>query len=419
MSNRLNLEFIHDIDTDNPKNTILSHMLFKYPDTMFINNDIIIIEKILIDPSKQIGTLKGSELYNYTWISNISFIDSWILEEFDYFYFDHNHSVEDNIDISDNTISIKSNSSKHFHIKIKEHLIKSKKTVPLICIDRIEQNGKWIIKMPKQPCKYGFYRHANDSFRELCYLLGEKHNDIEIYEYHGKHVWLSLQQNILLYDKDKLEHIQSNDPEILQTSLILMGNGNKEIEINTLLKFNIPTKPFIFWSRHPKILENFIQNNSPKSYVDRKYNTIFIGNIENSTQERNRGDKRNWGDVVDIFSCVNGTKHKYTQHEYLSLMANSRFGLSFAGYGRKCNRDVELMALGTVMLRAPELDVDSYYEPLVEGVHYITFNEKEDILKIVNSVSKERWKIMSKQCIDWYMRNCHSDNTFDVWMNSV
>ena len=98
-------------------------------------------------------------------------------------------------------------------------------------------------------------------------------------------------------------------------------------------------------------------------------------------------------------------------------MANSRFGLSFAGYGCKCNRDVELMALGTVMLRTKGVNVDSYYEPLIEGTHYINVNSKDDVKRVVEEVSEEKWEIMSKACREWYLRNCHSKNTFNVWMN--
>ena len=123
-------------------------------------------------------------------------------------------------------------------------------------------------------------------------------------------------------------------------------------------------------------------------------NTVFIGNIENVVQAKWRDDKKAWKDVIDKFVITAGRVHVMSQEEYLECMADSRFGLSFAGYGSKCNRDVELMALGTVMLRTEGVNVDSYYEPLVEGTHYINVDSKDDIKRIVEEVSEDRWEIM-------------------------
>ena len=48
--------------------------------------------------------------------------------------------------------------------------------------------------------------------------------------------------------------------------------------------------------------------------------------------------------------------YKYSQKEYLDLIGSSKFGLCLAGYGPKCNREIELIGMGTVPVFAPEVD---------------------------------------------------------------
>ena len=44
------------------------------------------------------------------------------------------------------------------------------------------------------------------------------------------------------------------------------------------------------------------------SYNERPINTIFIGNYENSTQEKYRNM---WSSVITEFHCTSGNKHKF------------------------------------------------------------------------------------------------------------
>jgi hypothetical protein len=259
-----------------------------------------------------------------------------------------------------------------------------------LCIDFINNDGNFIINIPNQPHSNKNYNHKDDSFRELCYLL----KNIKINRTNCNLVFLGNNKQILLYDIPKLDKIDLNTDDIKNTKCILMGNGSKEDEIQKLQAVGFKANPFIFWSRRPQILENFILKPS-KTYKERTYNSIFIGNIENWVQAKHREDKKEWKDCIDFFHCINGFTHTFTQEEYLQKMADSKFGLSFEGYGKKCNRDIELMALGTVMLRVPTLNVDSYYEPLIEGIHYINITKKEEIKLFVNNITEEKWTYMS------------------------
>ena len=316
-------------------------------------------------------------------------------------------------EVNSNTLYINNNFKHIQHILENKELYNNNLLISL-CIDFIVNNGHFIINIPIQPHPNNIYNHKDDSFRELCYLL----KNIKINKTNCNLVFFGNNKQILLYDIPKLDKIDLNHNDIKNTKYILIGNGSKEDEIQKLKQVGFKTNPFIFWSRRPQILENFILKPS-KTFKERIYNSIFIGNIENSIQAKHREDKKQWKDYIDFFHCINGFQHSFTQEAYLEKIANSKFGLSFEGYGKKCNRDIELMALGTVMLRVPTLNVDSYYEPLIENIHYINITKKEEIKFIVNNITEEKWTYMSNECKKWYYRNCHSDNTMDIWFKSI
>ena len=74
-------------------------------------------------------------------------------------------------------------------------------------------------------------------------------------------------------------------------------------------------------------------------------------------------------------------KYIYTQDEYLDLLKKSKFGLSIRGYGPKCNREIELMALGTVPIIDNNVNMDYYNKP-IENIHYFRINKPEEIVKL-------------------------------------
>ena len=65
-----------------------------------------------------------------------------------------------------------------------------------------------------------------------------------------------------------------------------------EIEIEgKKLKSFIPSlniKPWIFWPRNPKLLEELLDTKGILSYQSRSIESIFIGNFENNVQEKYR-----------------------------------------------------------------------------------------------------------------------------------
>lgn len=290
----------------------------------------------------------------------------------------------------------------------------------LLLLYRLKNNG-WTIRIPKQP-QSGQWYHKNDSFRELC-TLWSKNAGVKIIESNDKNCYLA--PNILLYDRPTPKWIDTYD--ILNASIMLIGNDNvtnvkqkikQQIirdKIYNVHNKNIKIKPWIFWPRNPKILEQFISQNNSKAYNERIYNITFIGNIENEIQNNNRTPL--WNKYIDNFHLTYGHEHKFTQIEYLMQLASSKYGLCLPGYGNKCHREVELCAVGTVLLITPNVNTDSYIKPLIENVHYIKINNPSDINNI--NLTEEQWQIMSNNCKEWYMSTIHSKNSFNFTIKNI
>ena len=152
-----------------------------------------------------------------------------------------------------------------------------------------------------------------------------------------------------------------------------------------------------------------------KTWSERSIESIFIGNIENSVQGKYRSNP-DWAKYISSWHCTKGTTPKFTQQEYLDNIASARFGLSLRGFGAKCHGEIELMAVGTVPIVTPEVCLDAYMEPLLDGVHCIKVNKPEDIPVVLSEINENKWKQMSAACKDWYMRNVHSSNMWRTFM---
>jgi hypothetical protein len=169
-----------------------------------------------------------------------------------------------------------------------------------------------------------------------------------------------------------------------------------------------------FWPRSPKKLEDFLQTYVIQTYEQRKTETIFLGKVENGVQMKNR-TKCDWSQSIQKWSMPldsTGKPYVYSQEEYLLELSNSRFGLALAGYGNKCNREIEYFALGVVPLCAPEVDMKFYLNPPVEGVHYLRVKGPEEIKDIVAKTSAEKWQEMSKAGLLWYAANASPEGMF-------
>lgn len=253
----------------------------------------------------------------------------------------------------------------------------------------------------------GNFGHAGDTFRELV-AMWEGAGFVRTIRYSqmhplarlwGGHVWLG---PWLLYDRPTEDWLLAG--KSMPPRRILSGNT-----------VGANMTPWIFWARHPKALHAVVQTGHAP-YHERPTKLLFIGKWENHVQAKWRlGERKTWAALCDEFYCERTPK--YSQEKYLERLRQARFGLSLRGFGPKCNREIEYLALGVVMVVPPEVDTEGYHEPLVENVHYLRANSIEEAQqKIAAADNAETWTEMSKQCIDWYNRNAAPEGAFRVTM---
>ncbi len=449
------------------KANVIKYALENERDTMFLDSDILFLNSInCIDKTKELGLsphyVKKSNTdevgyYNggCLWTKNINVPHDWIkftktsryhdqasiedlAKKYSYFEFgkeinfmpwrillvNDQKEVVNSININNNQLNIGSKPLVFLHthfndqrfIKINNifinYLIKLKRYKELLIIDRIV-NKKWTIKIPKQP-RQGIWRHNNDSFRELALLLKKNNTNINIELCDNGHCWLG--NHILLYDRPTQEWFNQ---DLAHSSLILLGNGDINKEGQILKQNNLNVKPWIFWPRRPFIMEKLLENSKILNYDERKIETLFIGNFENQVQEKYRKTNNDWKSVLHEYYCTEGSKHKFTQEEYLNKLRNSKYGLCLRGYGSKCHREVELMAFGTVPIITQEVSIDSYMDSPQENIHYIRCNNPENLKNIISNITKEKWEVMSNNCYEWYEKNVHSRNCFKKFLSNI
>ena len=469
---RKEMETDGSIDSFWDLKTVIMELALKYcPDTLYLDADCILLQKIIgIDKSKLFGlsphripqkNCQETGYYNagFVWSSSKKFAQLWrqanktsdygdqkSLETLalnyvgKFFEFDDSFNLmpwtsilndeifslyKSRFTIIDNVIyyNFKPLKSVHTHIRDSRFidfnsliikLLKSSGNYRLLTIIEKSIAGHWNVTIPSQP-RNDIYHHNNDSFRELAALSCEHEfeNNLQISrDTNFNHCHLG--SYILLYDRPTLEW--AKDIEKSDCKIICLGNGDIKDEGKYLSRF-VKTVPWIFWPRNPKFLNNYIKENRYLPFEDRSFESCFIGNIENSTQEKHRNAK-SWQDYIEFFSLTNGSHHKYTQSQYFDIYSKSKFGLCLQGYGKKCHREIECMAVGTVPVVMEDKQYGSFVEPLEENVHYIKIKNPDDMKKLAN-LPKASWELMSDNCLRWYNANCSPSNWLNTTLKSI
>jgi hypothetical protein len=179
----------------------------------------------------------------------------------------------------------------------------------------------------------------------------------------------------------------------------LAGNPDPSDKVNA--------KPWIFWPRQPRLVENLAYNLSRRGFRDRLDSLVFFGRVENDEQGQWRKDISGWLKICTKFSMPVGAKQPYAfnPQEYLEALSNSRYGLCLRGYGPKCNREIELLAMGTVPIVVEGVDMIHYVDPLIEGVHYIRVSGSDEAREKIGSIKESEWSAMSKAGHEWWKNN--------------
>ena len=254
----------------------------------------------------------------------------------------------------------------------------------------------------------GFFAHSGDSFREIVTLWAERGFVDCIKSSSAHHVWLGSIGEILLYDRPTHEWLNSSPPAERAWKLALFGNPPPPTG-------DAPTSAWSFWPRRPALVEAIVARGTPsKPWESRAQTLVFYGRSENQVQKKRRSGF-DWAPQCSEFVHVDGLKpYPFTQEQYLEKLTDARFGLCLAGYGYKCHREIECMAMGCIPIVAADVDMANYAEPPEEGLHYFRVEAPEDIPSIIEKTTAERWTVMSVACRDWWRRNASVDGMWEL-----
>lgn len=256
------------------------------------------------------------------------------------------------------------------------------------------------------PCRTtkGFFAHAGDSFREMVAIWAER-GYVPVREVAGlSHVWFGGVGQVLLYDRPTLEWLHASPTEEQTWSVGLFGNPKP------------PAKgvAWSFWPRRPRIVEELaLKPRVP--FSERSRRVVFYGKSENAVQLRNR-TKASWSSACTEFVHLDSAaaKYPYTHEEYLERLRGSLFGLCLAGYGKKCHREIECMAMGCVPVVAPEVDMTSYAVLPQEGVHYLRITGPDDLRAKTEAMSADAWEAMSAAAFQWWKENASAEGMWGL-----
>jgi hypothetical protein len=250
----------------------------------------------------------------------------------------------------------------------------------------------------------GVHEHTGDSFREMVQMWRERGWVRVESSTKTPFVWWGKEGETLMYDRATWFWLEEAKPKYKK---ILAGNPDPSI---------VPqAHAWSFWPRHPKALEARVEQGLP-TYAERTQTLVFYGEIENEVQAKYRRNALQ--EACDDFVMPTGAAkpHHYSQEEYLNKLATAKFGLCLAGFGPKCNREMECMALGTVPVVAPDVDMSNYANPPQEDVHFIrlpSYNPQEAKSCIAN-VTEDEWAKLSAAAHQWWQQNASCAGLFEL-----
>ena len=242
-----------------------------------------------------------------------------------------------------------------------------------------------------------------DSFQELSDLWSEQ-GLCQMEKSNDKFSWMNEIGDVLLHEHDRITNLPNYKIGLFANQTIKNANS----------------KAWIYWPRYPRKVNKFLKENTIKKIEERTIESIFIGCAENYIQYVNR-TKYDWNLAVEKFdfnSNFSSNPHKYSNEDFLQLISKSKFGLSLEGYGPKCQRDIEYMALGVVPIFTWN-SFNDYYDPLVENKHYIYAKNPREAIEKIKSINNNQWQEMSFNCIQWYNKNCSIEGSFETTLKTI
>jgi hypothetical protein len=118
------------------------------------------------------------------------------------------------------------------------------------------------------------------------------------------------------------------------------------------------------------------------------------------------------------------TEDRIEPFDYFMELTNNKICLSLNGVGEICNRDMEILSSGSVLLRP--LLRQKFHNELIPNVHYIPFDvsfdpvEQMKIIKEKYNEIKENDQLLreiAKNGYEWYMENGTTQANVDILKN--
>lgn len=255
-----------------------------------------------------------------------------------------------------------------------------------------------LLIMPKQPTD-GFFGHSGDSFREMATLWAHRGYVRIVEDKHAHQIWLHGVGHTLLYDRPTYEWLDAAPADEKRYKYGLFGNPAPPPGIG---------KSWSFWPRRPVLVEE-LASNPPGPFSERSNALVFYGKVENATQKKRR--PLNWSAACSEFVMPVGSEKAYpfSQKEYLEKLRKAKFGLCLPGYGLKCHREVECMAMGCVPIVTGDVDMKNYANPPVKGEHYFVVDTPDEARRLSVETDEETWTKMSVACYAWWKENSSCD----------
>ena len=249
----------------------------------------------------------------------------------------------------------------------------------------------------------GLHHHSGDTFREMARIWRDRGYCTIKESEETNYCWWGDIGEILLYDRPTLRW----HDEKASYQMGLFGNCAPPNRLRD--------STWCFWPRSPAALEAVVESGACLlPWSSRTIPSLFLGKIENGVQLAARS-AADWSTSVSLFSMPvdsTGAPYPYTQAQYLEKLCSARFGLCLPGFGKKCNREIEYFACGTVPIVVPGVDMTNYLVPPVEGIHYLVAKTPEEVRRLVETTSKEKWTVMSAACRVWWRNYASAEGLF-------
>jgi|APGre2960657444_1045066.scaffolds.fasta_scaffold57937_2 hypothetical protein len=118
------------------------------------------------------------------------------------------------------------------------------------------------------------------------------------------------------------------------------------------------------------------------------------------------------------------TQERISFFEYFTELTNNKICLSLNGVAEICNRDLEILSSGSVLLRP--LLKQKFHNELIPNVHYIPFEESLDPVEQMKIIKEKYNEIkdnndllreVSKNGHEWYIKNGTTQSNVDILKN--